>query len=363
MNTDITPDFNPRLGRAFFLVLLGVITCGFLGMISAFLPIVFWAAVLAIVFEGMHRQLLRHWPGRRNRAALLTVLIVLGIVVIPVAVVSLVLVEETVMIYEKIKSREFHPERVVAALGERLPALEHQIAKFGVSVQQQTDALGKLAGHLVEATGKIALKSTQGIGRMFVEFTLMLYILFFFVRDGAGIVAGVKRCLPIGDEVEERLFARFAAVSRATLKGAVLVAVAQGAVGGIALAILGVPGATLWGLVMVVLSFLPAVGAGLVWVPAALVLLIHGHYGKGIALLLIGVFVISMIDNFLRPLLMRGATGMPDYLILIATLGGITAFGLSGLLIGPVIAAMFLTCWEVTGQVFDGRRGDCRQTG
>ena len=298
-------------------------------------------------------SLLSRSPDRKNRAALLTVLLVLGIVVLPVTAVSMALVEETVTIYEKIHTREFHPERVVAALGERLPALEHRIAAFGVSVQQQTDALGKLVGQLVEASGKAALKTTQSVGRLFIEFTLMLYLLFFFVRDGQAITRGIKRCLPIGDEIEERLFSRFAAVSRATLKGAVLVAVAQGTVGGIAFAILGVPGAVLWGVVMIVLSLLPAVGSGLVWVPAAAILLIHGHYGKGIALLLIGICIISMIDNFLRPLLVRGSTGMPDYLILISTLGGITAFGLSGLVIGPVIAALFLTCWEVTGQVFD----------
>lgn len=352
---DTTPDFNPRLGRGFFLVLLGLITFGFFGMLSEFLPVMFWAAVLAIVFEGTHRKLLSRSPGRKNRAALLTVLLVLGLVVIPVTAVSMALVEETVMIYEKIHTREFHPERLVAALGERLPALEHRIAAFGVSVQQQTDALGKLVGHLVEASGKAALKTTESVGRLFVEFTLMLYLLFFFVRDGKAITHGIKRCLPIGDEIEDRLFARFAAVSRATLKGAVLVAVAQGAVGGIAFAILGVPGAVLWGMVMIVLSLLPSVGAGLVWAPAAVIFLIHGQYGKGIALLVIGVCIISMIDNFLRPRLMRGSTGMPDYLILISTLGGITAFGLSGLVIGPVVASLFLTCWEVTGQVFEER--------
>jgi predicted PurR-regulated permease PerM len=353
-------DPNPRGGLAFFLVLLGLITFGFIGMISDLLPVMFWAAVLAIVFDGTHRHLLQRSPDRRNRAALLTVLIVLGVVVIPITVVGLILAEETVMIYGKIKAGEFHPDQVVAEIGRRLPALENEIAKFGVSVQQQTEALAKLAGHLVEAIGSVALKSTQDIGRLFIEFTLMLYLLFFFVRDGRAIVAGMKRCLPIGNEIEDRLFARFASVSRATVKGALLVAVVQGALGGVIFVILGVPGAVIWGLVMIVLSLLPAAGAGLVWVPVAVILLIHGHYGKGIVLILFGIFVISTIDNILRPLLMRGSTGMPDYLILISTLGGITAFGLSGLLIGPVIAALFLTCWEVAGQAFEERPGTLR---
>lgn len=348
------PMPQARVRRGFFLVALALITFAFFGLIKDFLGVVFWAAILAIVFSGVHQWMRKKFPGRVNRPALFTVLLVLAGVVIPLIMISAVLAEEAMSVYERIESGDWHPKAVVTKVSDRIPLIGKSIEKFGISIENQSEMLAKFGTTLAGKLGDMALKSTQSLARMIAEFTVMLYVLFFFIRDGRSIVAGIKRVVPIGDSIEDYLFTRFARVSRATIQGALLVAIIQGTLGGIMFAMLGIPGATLWGVVMVILSLLPAVGSGLVWGPAAILMLINGDYLRAGIMLAVGIGIISMIDNVLRPRLVGDATSMPDYVILISTLGGIATFGLSGFIIGPVIAALFMTCWEITGKMFGG---------
>jgi predicted PurR-regulated permease PerM len=153
--------------------------------------------------------------------------------------------------------------------------------------------------------------------------------------------------VPLRIAQQHALFRRFTIVIRATVKGSIVVAIVQGTLGGLIFWLLGIDGSLLWGAVMAVLSLLPAVGAGLVWLPVGVYLLATGAVWKGIALIAFGALVISTIDNVLRPILVGGQTKIPDYVVLIATLGGITIFGVNGLVIGPVIAAMFLAAWDL----------------
>ena len=180
-----------------------------------------------------------------------------------------------------------------------------------------------------------------------VSFFVMLYLLFFLLRDGDALARRIRDAVPLHIAQQNALFRRFATVIRATVKGSIVVAIVQGALGGLIFWLLGIEGALLWGAVMAVLSLLPAVGAGLVWLPVSLYLLVTGAIWQGIVLIAFGALVISMVDNVLRPILVGGDTKIPDYLVLIATLGGITIFGVNGLVIGPVIAAMFLAAWDL----------------
>ena len=182
---------------------------------------------------------------------------------------------------------------------------------------------------------------------MIISFFVMLYLLFFLLRDGEDLAHRIRDALPLRIAQQHALFRRFTMVIRATVKGSIVVAIVQGALGGLIFWLLGIEGALLWGAVMAVLSLLPAVGAGLVWLPVSLYLLATGEVWKGIALIAFGGLVISTVDNVLRPILVGGQTKIPDYLVLIATLGGITIFGVNGLVIGPVIAAMFLAAWNL----------------
>jgi predicted PurR-regulated permease PerM len=176
---------------------------------------------------------------------------------------------------------------------------------------------------------------------------LMIYLLFFFLRDGQRIIERLVQVLPLGDERERQLFARFAQVVRATVKGTFIIGAVQGFIGGVTFALLGIEGAILWGVMMALMSLLPAVGAALIWVHEVIMLMANAEYTSGGILIAVGIFGIGLSDNFLRPLLVGRDTRMPDYLILLATLGGLGTFGISGLVIGPLIAALFITVWEM----------------
>ena len=178
-------------------------------------------------------------------------------------------------------------------------------------------------------------------------FFLMMYLLFFFLRDGKKIIELIIHVLPIGDDSERLLLAKFAEVSRATIKGTLVVGIVQGTIGGITFSLLGIQSAVFWGVVMILLSILPAIGSALVWIPAAIYLITNGMLIKGLILIGVGVFIIGMIDNILRPILVGRDTKMPDYLILLSTLGGISLIGISGFVLGPIIAAFFLAIWTM----------------
>jgi predicted PurR-regulated permease PerM len=175
----------------------------------------------------------------------------------------------------------------------------------------------------------------------------MLYLLFFLLRDGKALAERIKQAIPLGADQKTALFSRFADVVRATVKGGILVAIVQGALGGLAFWFLGIHAALLWAVVMAFLSLLPAVGAALVWLPVAIYLLTSGAMWQGIGLIAYGVLVIGMVDNILRPALVGKGTKLPDYVVLISTLGGIEVFGLNGFVIGPLIAAIFMVTWEI----------------
>jgi predicted PurR-regulated permease PerM len=175
---------------------------------------------------------------------------------------------------------------------------------------------------------------------------LMLYVLFFLLRDGHELFARIKQAMPLDNELQRDLFGKFADVIRATIKGNIVVAVVQGALGGLIFWVLGIGAAVFWGVVMAFLSLLPVVGTALVWLPAAIYLLVTGAVWQGLVLIGFGVLVIGLVDNVLRPFVVGKDIKMPDYVVLISTLGGMATFGFNGFVIGPVIAAMFMAVWD-----------------
>jgi predicted PurR-regulated permease PerM len=180
-----------------------------------------------------------------------------------------------------------------------------------------------------------------------ISLGIMLYLLFFLMRDGRRLADSIKEAVPLRGDRKSALFSRFADVVRATVKGGILVAMAQGALGGLAFWFLGVHAALLWAVLMAFLSLVPAIGAGLVWVPVAIYFLATGAIWQGLGLIAYGVLVIGLVDNLLRPFLVGKDTKLPDYVVLISTLGGIDVFGLNGFVLGPLIAAIFMVSWEI----------------
>ena len=351
--TPETNENNPIRRGTFLLFLLGV-TLSFAGLIQQFAMACFWAATLAVVFHGFNIWILKKYPGRGNLASVITLLVVLLVVVTPIFFLTLAVVNESQYIYSAIEDGTIDPEDYLRQIENMVPYVEDLFGNFGMAVEEIDARIEDFGKKMISGLGNIAVKYTQNAINIVVQFTLMMYLLFFFLRDGDSIVAWAKAALPLGDRTEDLLFKRFASVSRATLKGTLVVAIIQGAIGGIAFAILGIPAATLWGVLMIFLSLLPVGGSMLVWGPAAALFFLNGEIGKGIILVIIGTTFIGLIDNLLRPYLVSRETQMPDYLVLLATLGGLAQFGLTGFIIGPVIAALFVTFWEITGERFGG---------
>ena len=175
----------------------------------------------------------------------------------------------------------------------------------------------------------------------------MLYLLFFFLRDGKLLTQQISRAIPLAEDQKLHLLKKFTMVIKATVKGNIAVAATQGALGGLILWVLGIQGVLLWSVVMAFLSLLPAVGAALIWGPIAIYFLATGAVWQGVVLIAFGILVIGLVDNVLRPILVGKDTKMPDYVVLISTLGGISLFGLNGFVIGPLIAALFMAAWDL----------------
>jgi predicted PurR-regulated permease PerM len=332
-----------------FLLLLTAVTLAFAWVLYPFYGAVLWAVVVAVLFAPVHRRLLLSMPGRPSLAAALMVLIIIAMVILPLVLVAASLAQEASGLFAKIQSGEFNPGSYVQKIFEALPGwATGLIERFNL-----TDLSGlreKLTSGLM-AGGQILAPQALSIGANTFDFVIrlgiMLYLLFFLLRDGRSLAGAIREAIPLRGEQKAALFSRFADVVRATVKGGILVAMAQGALGGIAFWFLGIHGALLWAVLMAFLSLIPAIGATLVWLPVAIYFLATGAIWQGVGLILYGVLVIGLVDNLLRPFLVGKGSRLPDYVVLISTLGGIEVFGLNGFVIGPVIAAMFMVSWEI----------------
>jgi predicted PurR-regulated permease PerM len=217
---------------------------------------------------------------------------------------------------------------------------------FGnISALQNKISTGVIEGSKFIATQAFTIG--QNTFEFIISFGIMLYLLFFLLRDGSGLSGRIKQAIPLSMEHKRHLLSKFITVIRATVKGNIAVAAMQGASGGFIFWILGIQGPLLWGVLMAFLSLLPAIGAALIWAPVAIYFLVTGEIWSGVILIAFGVLVIGLIDNILRPVLVGKDTQMPDYVVLISTLGGMALFGLNGFIIGPVIAAMFIAVWDL----------------
>lgn len=333
--------------NGFFIALLALTTLAFLWLVWDFLLPVFWAAVLATLFFPLQQRSTERLNGRASLAAVLTLLTILFIVILPLFLVGWALAQESIELYERIAAGEVDLQAPVRFIERTLPLVAGYLESVGVELDRVREGLSNAAVTSSQFLASQALTFGQNALRFSVLLFLMLYILFFFLRDGERMVDTLIWVLPLGDRRERQLFAKFAEVSRATIKGTLVVGIVQGGLGGLLFWILGLPAPVFWGVVMAVLSFLPAVGAALVWGPAALVLLVTGEIAKGLILIVAGTLVVSLVDNILRPILVGRETRMPDFLVLLSTLGGLAVFGISGIVIGPIIAAFFLAVWAM----------------
>lgn len=330
-----------------FLGLLAVASVAFAVLLFGFWQPIFWAAVIGILFRPVQIRLESQLKGRASLASVLTVIIIFFTVLVPALAIGSAVVAEAAGLYARFQSGEIDTAAMVGWVQGLMPQASDWAARVGINLDE---LFGKLSAAAVKGSqfvASLAITTGQNVARFFVMFFLMLYLLFFVLRDGDKILEHVQAAMPLPAALESQLFSKFAEVSRATIKGTMVVGLVQGFLGGLIFGILGIQGAVFWGVVMVLLSVLPAVGAGLVWVPAAIFLLIGGDWVSAAILVAYGVLVIGLVDNLLRPILVGRDTKMPDYLILLSTLGGLGLVGITGFVLGPIIAALFLTVWQM----------------
>ncbi|MHC4051001.1 AI-2E family transporter [Bradyrhizobium sp. 25ACV] len=332
-----------------FLVLLAAITLAFGWVLWPFSGALLWATLLAIIFAPLYRRFLETLPGKRNLVAFSTVVVVVVIVLIPVAIVIASLIDQGGELYQRVQSGEIsfaHPlQQLKSALPDWAAPMADRLASIDFSALKE-----RLSGLVVPAGQQLAGHAIN-IGQVTLEFVasllVMLYLLFFLLRDGDELNARIRDALPLRPSHSAEILNAFTLAVRGTIKGIILVALIQGALGGVIFWLLGLTAPLLAGALMALLSLLPVLGSALVWLPAGLYLLVAGSVTKGIILLAFGTFVIGLADNFLRPILVGQSIRMPSYIVLLATLGGLAAFGANGFVIGPLVAAMFLTAWQV----------------
>lgn len=332
-----------------FLLLLLLVSLAFFWVLWPFYGAVFWGAIFALMFSPLFLRLLQKMPQKRTLAALLTVSTILVLVILPVGLIIALLTQEAGSVYQRVQSGELSFSRYSQQIYDALPTwitglLDRSgLTNLGLIQARVSDSLTK--GSQFIATQ--ALSIGQNAFDFFVSFFIMLYLMFFFLRDGAALSRLIKEAIPMEAEIKRNIFSKFTTVIRATVKGNIAVAVLQGALGGLIFWFLGIHAPVLWGTLMAFLSLLPAVGAALVWVPVAIYFLATGALWQGALLIAFGVLVIGLVDNILRPVLVGKDTKMPDYVVLVSTIGGMSLFGLNGFVIGPVIAAMFMAAWGI----------------
>lgn len=342
-----------------FLLLLAIVTVAFCWLLIPFYGAVFWAVILAIIFQPLQAALERRLGAGSNRAALLSVLICIVIAIIPMVVIFGALVGEGARLVQRIQSGAFDTTTLVQEAQAMLPDwAQAQLDRLGIG--EDLDAVPERLIGALQQLGQLLATQALNLGQNTLRFVastgIMIYVLFFLFRDGRSIGRSIRDSMPLTPEYNRALLARFAAVVRATVKGNIVIAAIQGSVGGIAFWALGIQGALLWGALMILLSLLPAVGAALIWVPAAAYFFVTGAFAKGLVLTAIGVGVIGLIDNLLRPVLVGKDSRLPDYVILVSTVGGLSIFGINGFVIGPLIAALFMAAWTIFREERHGRR-------
>ena len=332
------------LTKGFFILIVLIVTLAFFDVLSPYYSAILWAAILAV------KNKLRDRLGERNGlAAFLTIVIICLIVFTPLAIILSSLAFELNVVYTKLQHNDTQFPTVVASLFAHLPEWarsflsEHNLDS-AEQIQRQLSDVALKGGQYLAGSAFLIGKGTFGFT---ISFGIMLYLLFFLLKDGPYLVRLILESLPLSNHVKQHLFAKFAAVARATVKGTVAVALAQGALGGLAFWIVGIDGSILWGALMAFLSLIPAVGSAIIWVPAAIYLFATGQLWQGAFIVGFFVIIVGLVDNILRPLLVGKDTKMPDYLILITTIGGMEIYGINGFVIGPLIAALFIACWNL----------------
>ncbi|MCF1708198.1 AI-2E family transporter [Tabrizicola sp. J26] len=331
-----------------FFIALALVSGALVWILLPFYGAILWALILAILFRPLYLSLLRRTGQRRNLAAAMSLLACVVIVIVPGAIVLDSMIEESQRLYSRAGVIEIDIASTIRNLWTHLPDFVIRLfAWVGLTGPDEfhtliTDFIGQVA----QSAADLAVRLGQSTVQLAISLGIMLYTLFFLFRDGPALITTFRRASPLSQGHTDKVLAKLASAVRATIKGNVIIAILQGALGGVIFWLLGIQAALLWAALMSLLALLPVVGAALVWVPFAIYLLIAGQTAKGVTLLVFGALVISLVDNLLRPALVGRDLRLPDFVVLVTTVGGIALIGPNGFVIGPMIAALFVAIWS-----------------
>ncbi len=351
-----TAEGRARLENGGYLLFLALVTIAFIAVIWPFVMPILWAALAAIMFQPLYRWF-RRWLGGDNRAAIATLLVITIAVIIPAIMIGSVVVEQATSLVIAFQEGRIDLALWFDVVHGALPEVLRRnldLEGFGTAelVQQRAQEIALESSGLI---AREALSITGGALGFLLAFGVGLYVAYFLLRDGRKLGERLIAHLPVAGPVAEQLAERFLSIVRATIKGSVVVGLVQGGLGAATFWIVGMPSVVLLGLLTALFSLLPAIGPAIVWGPVAIYLLATGEIWQGVLVLVSGVAVIGMADNVLRPILVGRDTGIPDWIILISTLGGISMLGLAGIVIGPMAAGLFLAGWSILYQSRGGQ--------
>lgn len=348
--TETSPGAD-RFHKAFLLILVAATSAAFLATIRGFLTALLLAAILAALCSPLQRRLARALRGRDTAAAALTVLALLVGIVGPLVVFFTVVAAQAVDVSQSVGpwlAEHLDTSRGGAGILSQI----HLPEALEPYRSQLLAKAGELAGGVGSFLVNLLAAATRGTVQFVFLLFVTLYATFFFLRDGAVVLERILYYMPLSAAEEERMVLRFVSVSRATIKGTLVIGVVQGTLAGGAFAVVGIEGAAFWGTVMALLSIVPGIGTALVWIPAVVWLFAVGKVAAAVFLALWCAVVVGTADNVLRPMLVGKDTQMPDLLILLSTLGGLVLYGALGIVIGPLVAALFVTIWDIYGVTF-----------
>jgi predicted PurR-regulated permease PerM len=312
-------------------------------LFQPFLVPLAWAAILAALFRVPHKQMEARW-GKTWAAAISTTAVTL-VIIVPVALITTAFVDQARAAVSSVdvwvKSEEF------ARLQNLWEAAQaYTIGLVGASLGDLEDIVRQSTTGVAGAVAGQAGVLLRNLVLVIVDLAITLFAVFFFFRDGDGIMAAVRRMLPFGAEQSDRMIREARDLIEASVTAGLVVAVVQGALGGLTFALLGLDAPVFWGVIMAFFALLPIAGSWLIWGPTAVWLLLTGSVGRGITLIVVGVAIIGLADNFLRPMLLSGRTQMNGLLVFISLLGGIAAFGFLGLVLGPIVVATVIGMFD-----------------
>lgn len=333
-----------------FFILLTFITCLLAYILKPFFFAIFWAVLIASIFSPFYKFINKKIVNS-NLCAALTMIGIIICLIVPVVLFVDLLIMEIIDIYQSYNS---YSNNWIGTLSEALKTLSNKPIFAGLNLDQDffinksQEAFKFITNYFFNHISEF----TQNTILVVIQFAVMLYSLFFFLRDGGRLVTTLKENTPVDNKHLDHFINKFMTTAKASLKFTFIIGGIQGFLGGLIFYITGIERALVWGVLMFALSIVPAIGCSLIWVPAGIIMLLLGNIWQGVIILLFGALVISSVDNLLRPVLLGRDTQMHSLLIFLSTLGGIAAFGFSGFILGPVIASLFLAAWQLFPDIY-----------